>query len=160
MPARQDGPVLLVEDDRNALSGYIEYLEAAGYEVVGVTDGRAALPVATTGGAKVVVTDINLPGMSGFELAAALREAPLTRDIPVIGLTANWSRDIHTRAVAVHMSAVLRKPCLPSHLVAELERVLGTRGGVQAAVGPPAPHPSQMVSMPTGSPVMSPTRTS
>ncbi|HET7696676.1 MAG TPA: response regulator [Vicinamibacterales bacterium] len=124
MPGSAGAPILIVEDDRNALSGYIEYLTDAGYEVVGVPDGSAALPVAATRGASVVVTDIALPGMDGFDLTVALRAAPLTQDVPVIGLTANWSRETHVRAAAVQMVAVLRKPCLPSHLVAELERVL------------------------------------
>lgn len=125
MPGPLCAPILIVEDDRNALSGYIEYLTDAGYEVVGVADGSAALPVAKTRGASVVVTDIALPGMDGFDLAVALRSVPLTQDVPVIGLTANWSRETHVRAAAVQMCAVLRKPCVPSHLVAELERVLG-----------------------------------
>ena len=71
-----------------------------------------------------VVTDITLPGMSGFDLAAALHCDMRTRHVPVIGLTAHWSPDIRTRAIDVAMQAILVKPCVPSHLVAELERVL------------------------------------
>lgn len=136
MPTTQATPILIVEDDSNALSGYIEYLSDAGYDVVGVPDGQVALPVAKTRGARVIVTDITMPGMSGFDLAMALRNEPCTRDIPVIGLTANWSREIHARAAAVQMCAVLRKPCLPSHLVAELERVLRERGQVDDGAPP------------------------
>jgi twitching motility two-component system response regulator PilH len=117
-------PILIVEDDCNALSGYVEYLSDAGYETIGVADASTALPLAVTRGAKVVVTDITLPGMSGFELAMALRKEPLTKDIPVIGLTANWTHEIHRRAADAQMCAMLRKPCLPTHLVAELKRVL------------------------------------
>ena len=62
--------------------------------------------------------------MSGFELAAALHCDMRTRHVPVIGLTAHWSPDIRARAVDVAMQAILVKPCVPSHLVAELERVL------------------------------------
>ena len=126
MPGPLSAPILIVEDDGNALSGYIEYLTDAGYDVIGVPDGSAALPVAVRCGARAVVTDITLPGMDGFALTVALRAVPLTHDVPVIGLTANWSREMHARAAAVQMCAVLRKPCLPSHLVAELERVLAS----------------------------------
>ena len=123
MPGSPAGPVLVVEDDRHALWGYVEYLEDAGYDVIGVADGGAALPLALNRSPSAVVTDITLPGMSGFDLAAALRATPVTQDVPVIGLTANWSRETHLRAAEVRMCAVLRKPCLPAHLLAELERI-------------------------------------
>ena len=71
-----------------------------------------------------VVTDITLPGMSGFEFAAALRADLRTRHVSVIGLTAHWTPDVRTRASEVGMLAILLKPCTPSHLVAELGRVM------------------------------------
>jgi len=117
-------PVLVVEDDDNALSGYLEFLSAAGFEATGVSNGADALPMALRQPPAAIITDISLPGMSGFELAAALHCDIRTRHVPVIGLTAHWSSDVRARAVDVAMEAVLLKPCVPSHLVAELERVL------------------------------------
>jgi CheY-like chemotaxis protein len=125
MPAMADSnQVLVVEDDSNALSGYLEFLSAAGFDPTGVSNGAEALPIALRHPPAAVVTDITLPGMSGFDLAAALHCDMRTRHVPVIGLTAHWSPDIRARAVDVAMQAILVKPCLPSHLVAELERVL------------------------------------
>jgi DNA-binding response OmpR family regulator len=117
--------VLIVEDDLNTLGGYLEFLTAAGFEPTGVDNGADALPIALRNPPAAVVTDINLPGMNGFELAAALRQNSSTRDIPVIGLTAHWSTDVHVRGREVAMQVILSKPCIPAHLVAELERVLG-----------------------------------
>src|SRR6266540_4113513 len=57
-------------------------------------------------------------------LAAALRSNDLTRHVPIIGLTANWAPELHATAVSVSMHIVLLKPCVPAHLVAELERLL------------------------------------
>jgi CheY-like chemotaxis protein len=120
------GPsVLIVEDDCHALSGYVEYLSTAGYDVTGVADGASALAAALQHAPEVVITDITMPGMSGFELAAALRKDSHTRAIPVIGMTAHWTREVHTRAAEVNMATVLLKPCAPAHLAAELRRVLG-----------------------------------
>lgn len=120
------GPaVLIVEDDCHTLSGYIEYLSTAGYDVTGAADATSALAAALQRAPEVVITDITLPGMSGFELAAALRKDARTRAIPVIGMTAHWTREVHTRAADVNMAAVLLKPCAPAHLAAELRRVLG-----------------------------------
>jgi DNA-binding response OmpR family regulator len=116
--------VLIVEDDPNALSGYVEFLTAAGFDPTGVPNGADALPLALDNPPAAVVTDITLPGMSGFQLAAALRRDSRTRGIPIIGLTAHWAADIHSRARDVAMQVILSKPCIPGHLVAELERVL------------------------------------
>ena len=117
--------VLIVEDDPNALSGYVEFLTAAGFEPTGVPNGAEALPIALGDPPAAVVTDITLPGMTGFQLAAALRGDSRTRSIPIIGLTAHWTADVHTRARDVAMQVILSKPCIPGHLVAELLRVLG-----------------------------------
>jgi CheY-like chemotaxis protein len=119
------GPrVLIVEDDPNALSGYVEFLTTAGFAATGVLDCARALPIAFADRPAVVVTDITLPGMNGFEFAAALRGDSRTRNIPIIGLTAHWSTDVHTRARDVAMQVILSKPCSPAHLLAELERLL------------------------------------
>jgi CheY-like chemotaxis protein len=119
--------VLIVEDDPNALSGYVEFLIAEGFEPTGVPNGAAALPIALGSPPAAVVTDITLPGMTGFELAAALRADSRTQRIPIIGLTAHWSAEVHTRARDVAMQVILSKPCMPAHLVAELKRVLAAR---------------------------------
>jgi CheY-like chemotaxis protein len=119
-------PILVVEDDGNTLTGYMEFLASAGFNPTGVADATSALPIALRNPPEVIVTDITLPGgMSGFELAAALRADDRTRHVPVIGLTAHWTPQVHSRAADVKMQAILLKPCIPSHLVAELERVLG-----------------------------------
>jgi CheY-like chemotaxis protein len=132
------GPaVLIVEDDQHALSGYVEYLSTAGYDVTGVGDGNAGLIAALGRPPEVVITDITLPGMSGFELAAALRQDPRTRGTPVIGMTAHWTREVHARATDVNMAAVLLKPCAPAHLAAELSRVLGVVRRAPLAKGQP-----------------------
>lgn len=138
--------VLVVEDDSNALSGYMEFLAAAGFEPTGVGDGAEALSIALRNPPAAVVTDITMPGMTGFELAAALRCDVRTRQVPVIGLTAHWTPDVRARAVDVAMQAVLLKPCVPSHLVAELERVLGR---AKALDGVPAGRAVKMSTIPS-----------
>jgi CheY-like chemotaxis protein len=115
---------MVVEDDLNALSGYLEFLSAAGFQPTGVSDGAQALRMAFEHPPAAVVTDIALPGMNGFALATALHHDTRTRDIPVIGLTAYWGVDVRGRAADCCMRAVLAKPCVPAHLVAELRRVL------------------------------------
>ena len=121
--------VLVVEDDPNTLGGYVEFLTAAGFRAIGAADGADALPIALRHRPDAVVTDITMPGLDGFALAAALRTDLRTRHVPVIGLTAHWSSEIHLRARDVAMQVILAKPCIPSHLVAELDRLLGGASG-------------------------------
>jgi CheY-like chemotaxis protein len=116
--------VLIVEDDANTLTGYLEFLSAAGFSTAGVSDGAEALRVALADPPDAIVTDIALPGINGFKLAAALRSSDPTRHVPIIGLTANWAPDVHATAASVAMHTILRKPCVPAHLVAELQRLL------------------------------------
>jgi CheY-like chemotaxis protein len=121
--------VLIVEDDPNTLSGYVEFLAAAGFDPTGVHNAADALHLALGDPPDAIITDITLPGMSGFDLAAALGHDPRTRAIPIIGLTAHWHTDVHALARQVAMQVVLSKPCVPAHLVAELERMLGHATG-------------------------------
>jgi CheY-like chemotaxis protein len=121
MPSRY---VMVVEDDTNTLTGYLEFLSAAGFDPTGVSDGAEALRIAIEWPPAVVVTDITLPGMNGFALATALQANTRTRDVPVIGLTAHWGVEVRGMAAECSMRAVLAKPCVPAHLVAELHRVL------------------------------------
>lgn len=121
---RAEPSVLVVEDDRHALSGYVEFLCGADYDVVGVHDGAEALKLAASYPPDVVITDIMLPGLTGFELSAAMHAHPKLRGIPVIGLTAHWNSEVRAKATSVGMTTLLLKPCVPSHLLAEIERAL------------------------------------
>lgn len=141
---RTSNRVLIVEDDPNALSGYVEFLTAAGFAPTGVANGADALPLALDNPPAAVVTDITLPGMSGFELAAAIRADSRTRGVPIIGLTAHWTTDVHSRARDVAMQVMLSKPCIPAHLVAELERVLGRAKALDEL----SPRPARMALTP------------
>jgi CheY-like chemotaxis protein len=116
--------VMVVEDDVNTLSGYLEFLTAAGFEPTGVSNGVDALSLALANPPAAVVTDITLPGLNGFALTAALHQDARTRDLPVIGLTGQWDVDVRAKAKACGMRAVLVKPCMPAHLVGELNRLM------------------------------------
>ncbi len=121
---RAETAVLVAEDDPHTLSGYIEFLNAAGFVASGCLDGVKALSTALEIVPDAVVTDISMPGIDGFALAAALRADPRTRHVPILGVTAHWSAEMQSEANRAGFSAMLLKPCVPSHLVAEVERAL------------------------------------
>ena len=119
--------VLIVEDDTNAREGLMDLLGCEGLEARGAATADEALSVAFATPPAAVVTDIQLPQTSGFDLAEMLRHRPETRHVPVVGLTGHWSPEISSRAARAGMVAILMKPCLPAHLVGELRRVLDQR---------------------------------
>jgi CheY-like chemotaxis protein len=127
--------VLVAEDDPHALSGYLEFLSRSGYVASGRGDGKEALGLALDTVPDIVVTDINMPGLDGFALAAALRADRRTRHVPLLGMTGHWTAEMQTDAQRAGFSAMLLKPCLPAHLLAEIERVLRHARLMNAALG-------------------------
>ncbi len=132
-PEWSETVILLVEDDPETLDGYVEFLTAAGFAAVGRKNAAAALAFVEDTTPDIVVTDIAMPGMSGFALAAALHGDERTRAVPVVGMTGCWNAEMQNQAVAAGLSAMIAKPCVPSHLVAEIKRVV-RRSRLMAAV--------------------------
>jgi CheY-like chemotaxis protein len=136
MEASREGMVVLVaEDDPHALSGYLEFLGRSGYVATGSANGQEALGLAVETVPDIVVTDINMPGLDGFALAAALRADRRTRHVPLLGMTGHWNTEMQNEAARSGFSAMLLKPCMPAHLLAEVERVLRHAKLMNAALG-------------------------
>ena len=136
MDTSRGGTVVLVaEDDPHALSGYLEFLGRSGFVATGSSDGTEALGLAVETVPDIVVTDIMMPGLDGFALAAALRADRRTRHVPIVGMTAHWTTEMQNAAQRAGFSAMLLKPCLPAHLLAEVERVLRHAKLMSAALG-------------------------
>ena len=133
--SRENMMVLVAEDDPHALSGYLEFLGRSGYVATGSADGKEALGLAVETIPDIVVTDINMPGLDGFGLAAALRADRRTRHVPLLGMTGHWNTELQNEAARSGFSAMLLKPCLPAHLLAEVERVLRHAKLMNAALG-------------------------
>lgn len=89
LKTRNDGRrLLVVEDERSARRGYSLILGAEGYEVVGVETAEEGLARLQNEGFDLVMSDVNLPGMDGFELTQQLRARDATRDLPVLLISA------------------------------------------------------------------------
>lgn len=116
--------VLIVDDYADALDVWQIYLRGSGFAVLTATDGHTALEVATAERPSVVVLDLELPGLSGLQVAAALKAAPATRDIPLIAVTGHSHHHQLEQARAAGFARVLVKPCDPDALVAEIHGLL------------------------------------
>lgn len=118
--------VLLVEDHADTRLMYAEYLRPD-YETSEAGDGVAALEALREGLPDIIVTDLALPRMDGFELIARLRADERLRSIPVIALSGYSGAELDARVRAAGPSVVIQKPCLPETLVQALRNQLKGR---------------------------------
>ncbi|HZY18379.1 MAG TPA: ATP-binding protein [Ramlibacter sp.] len=138
-PARQPQPggatesaagtrrVLVVEDNRDGLETLLALLDMLGYEVAGAGDGREALEQARRFRPDVVLLDLGLPIMDGFEVARALRQDPQHRHVFIAALT-GWGAEADRRRTAeAGFDAHLTKPVELDALEEALARSAGTR---------------------------------
>lgn len=124
--------VLIVDDYLDALEVWDIYLRSAGFDVITASDGVQALAAARAAIPDVVVMDLQMPGLSGRGLAAALREDPATRHIPLIAATGH-SRIQPEDAKKAGFDSLIVKPCDPDALVSEIRRL--TNGRTPPAAG-------------------------
>jgi CheY-like chemotaxis protein len=124
-PARTARRVLVVEDNRDGLETLLALLDMLGYEVTGAADGREALDVARSFRPQVVLLDLGLPVIDGFEVARALREDPQHRGVFIAALTGWGAEGDRRRTAEAGFDAHLTKPVE----LEALEAVLSQSGG-------------------------------
>ncbi len=117
--------VLIVEDDLSTRVMYREYLSHCGFRIVDAHNGHQALAKAKELRPNVVLTDLAVPGMDGFEFCRALQQSDITRAIPVLAVTGHAEYleqpDRFRQTGILH---VLTKPCAPDVIAEELRRLL------------------------------------
>ncbi len=121
--------VLLVDDDRTLLSVLSRRVGRAGFDVLTATSGADALKQLEAGWPALVVVDLMMPGMDGFELA---RRVKLIADLPIIILSAVDAAEAKVSALELYAEDYVTKPFDPDELVARIQRVLR-----RASVGSP-----------------------
>jgi CheY-like chemotaxis protein len=117
--------VLLVDDDRECREMYARFLREVGFEVAEAHNGNQALSKAMEQAPAIIVTDLALPGLDGYELTRKVRQAGPIGQVPIIAITGYGGfMDDTSRAMDAGCNAVLTKPCLPDRLLEEIERLL------------------------------------
>jgi len=116
--------ILLAEDYEDAREMYSEYLRFAGLEVIAAGDGLAAIRLARTKAPDLILMDLRLPLVNGFEATRRLKADPATAHIPVLALTAHGFTPQVNEAKLAGCNAVILKPCLPAELVAQIREAL------------------------------------
>ncbi len=127
--------VLVADDEAHILHVVSMKLTNAGYEVVTAVDGEEALELCLAESPDLVITDYQMPYMTGLELCEKLREDEQTENIPVVMLTARGF-DIEAHEMeAARISGVLSKPFSPREVLAKVEQVLAAAVRAQAREG-------------------------
>jgi CheY-like chemotaxis protein len=118
--------VLLVDDEPDQVEMYQLALEFSGFRVVTAYTGMAGIAVAQREPPAVIVLDLRLPDLSGWDVCARLLNDPLTARIPLIILTAAATPTLGAQAAAAGCKAHLIKPCFPDRLIQTIREVIGT----------------------------------
>ena len=135
--AVENDRVIVVADDSISVRKFVaRMLEKAGYRVKIASDGLEASEIVAQVGCHLVITDLEMPRMNGYELMAHLRQDPVTRRIPVLVVTSRAGAKHRDRAMKEGASAFLTKPVQEDQLIATVEGLVGT----DSAQGRPAPR--------------------
>ncbi len=127
--------VLLVEDNEDNRIIYSTVLRHVGYGVVEALDGVKAIELARSVKPDIILMDISIPEIDGWEATRILRQDPETKDIPIVALTAHALADDRERATALGFTSYLAKPVEPRAVVAEVRRWIGEGTGAPPAAG-------------------------
>src|SRR5262245_37647676 len=119
--------VLVVEDYQDAREMYAAYLQFSGYRVAEAANGLEALEKTRELMPDIILMDLALPKMDGWEATRRLKADETTRHIPIVALTGHALAGHAEGARQAGCDAFVTKPCLPDALVTEIERMLAVR---------------------------------
>ncbi len=117
--------ILVIEDEEILAEILVMGLEADGHTVIAVNDGMAGLEAVRTDIPDIIVTDMSLPKLTGWELIEKLRAEPETASLPIIAMTAHATAEDRAAAYAVGVSAYQQKPIDMARLKAKIADLLG-----------------------------------
>jgi CheY-like chemotaxis protein len=127
--------LLIVDDNENNRDLLSRRLRSRGFEVIVARDGIDGLAVARSEKPDVILMDLNMPALDGWEAVRLLKQAGATRDIPVIALTAYDMAVDRARALQAGCAAYYTKPVDFRRLVAQIEAVLEHRAAARCPAG-------------------------
>ena len=121
----QNTPLILVVDDyQDAREMYAEYLQFSGFRVAEARNGNEAVTQAFSLRPDLILMDLSLPGMDGWEATRLLKADDRTKHIPVVALTGHALAGASEGAKKAGCDSFVTKPCLPDDLVVEVRRML------------------------------------
>lgn len=122
--------ILLVEDNEMNRDMLSRRLERRGYEVLIAIDGQTGVEMARSSAPDLILMDMSLPVMDGWEATRTLKAGEATRSIPVIALTAHAMSTDRDKAIEAGCDDYDTKPIELTRLLAKVEALIGSRRGV------------------------------
>lgn len=119
--------ILLVDDVEDNLDAYTQFFLHNGWRTASSPSGEDALVKAVSLQPDLIVLDLGMPVMDGWEVARRLRADPVTRAIPIVALTGHALPEARRRAKEAGVDEYLTKPCLPADLAEAVTRHLPRR---------------------------------
>jgi two-component system cell cycle response regulator DivK len=116
--------VLVVDDYQDAREMYAEYLQYSGFRVAEAKNGNEAVAQARSLKPDLILMDLSLPGMDGWEATRVLKADEATKKIPIVALTGHALAGASEGARKAGCDSFVTKPCLPDDLVVEVKRML------------------------------------
>jgi two-component system cell cycle response regulator DivK len=130
--------ILIVEDNALNVKLFCDLLAAHGHDARPVTDGRFALDEAREFGPDLVITDIQLPHVTGFDLIRLMREDKGLKDVPIMAVTAYAAAADEERIRSAGAQAYVSKPISVAKFVAQVNELLGIQDAGRKAHAPEA----------------------
>ena len=127
--------ILLVEDFADAREMYHDYLTFSGFRVETASDGHEAVEKARALLPDLILMDLSLPGMNGWEATRILKSDPATRHLTIVALSAHALSVAEIRHGGAACDGFIPKPCLPPDLVAQITGFLKLHANTAGADG-------------------------
>lgn len=125
LPALEALPVLVIDDNVDTLQLLQRYASGTRYRLIGVPDPRQAIAVAERVSPRIIVLDVMMPRVDGWEILGRLREHPATEGVPVVVCTIMAQEDL---ALSLGASAFVRKPVTRRALLSALDQLAAPKG--------------------------------
>lgn len=109
--------ILVIEDEKVLLHNLVQMLELEGFDATGLSDGASGIASATEDPPNLILCDVAMAGMDGFEVITQLRQNERTAQIPVVFLTAKAERDVMRQGLELGADAYVTKPFTLDHLL-------------------------------------------
>lgn len=116
--------LLLVEDDEMSRDMLTRRLERRGFDIVSAADGKEGVELAASHAPDLILMDLDLPVMNGWEAARRLKADPATKDMPILALTAHVMAGDQAKALQAGCDDYVPKPVELKRLVALIEQIL------------------------------------
>lgn len=134
--------ILIAEDERDIRDLIVFTLEFGGYEVVATTNGAEAVELAPSEKPDLIMLDVRMPRMTGYEACVALKANPVTKDTPVIFLSAKGQETEVSTGLAAGATAYILKPFAPDQLINKVKEALNKKDITETPMTPAAPTPA------------------